>query len=123
MSNTKLLCPEYLKHWSADCVAENLFGDNNGIADKTYAHIWNVIVPQMEIDQKASLKQIGYDHVNHYYENVGGDDGTLREMGEMQKYWHLLKDEMKEFLIQFASQRLKQEEEDAREDLFNNPNL
>ena len=123
MSNTNLLCPEYLKHWSADIVAENLFGDNNGIADKTYAHIWNVIVPQMEIDQKASLKQIGYDHINHYYENVGGDDGTLREMGEMQKYWHLLKDEMKEFLIQFASQRLKQEEEDAREDLFNNPNL
>ena len=112
MTNSKLSCPKYLKHWSADIVAENLYGDNNGIADKTYAHIWNVIVPQMEIDQEASLKQIGYDHINHYYENVGGDDGTLREMGEMQKYWHLLKDEMKEFLIQFASQRLKQEEEE-----------
>ena len=49
MNKNKLSCPEYLKYWSADGVAENLYGDNNGIADKTYAHIWNVIVPQMEL--------------------------------------------------------------------------
>ena len=110
MTNSKLSCPKYLKHWSADGVAENLCGDNNGIADKTYAHIWNVIVPQMEIDQKASLKQIGYDHLNHYYETVGGDDGTIREMGEMQKYWHLLTDEMKEFLILYTDNVLEGED-------------
>jgi hypothetical protein len=103
MNKNKLSCPEYLKYWSADGVAENLYGDNNGIADKTYAHIWNVIVPQMETDRKKSLEKIGYKSINEYFENVGGDDGTLREMTEMQKYWHLLTDEMKEFLISWAA--------------------
>ena len=103
MNKNKLSCPEFLKHWSADGVAENLYGDNNGIADKTYAHIWNVIVPQMETDRRKSLEKIGYKSINEYFENVGGDDGTLREMTEMQKYWHLLTDEMKEFLISWAA--------------------
>lgn len=122
-NNNKLDCPQYLEYWTCDGLAENLPCDNNGIADKTYAHIWNIIIPQMELDQKSSLKEIGYDSLNHYCENSGGDDGTLREMCEMQKYWHLLKDDMKAFLIDFADARLKQDEEDAMEDVFNNPNL
>ena len=75
----------------------------------------------MELDQKASLKEIGYDSLNNYCEDIGGDDGTLREMCEMQKYWHLLEDDMKAFLIEFA--RLKQDEEDAWLKEFENSNL
>jgi len=108
-NNNKLDCPQYLEYWTCDGLAENLpcSIENNGIADRTYAHIWNVIIPQMELDQKASLKEIGYDSLHHYCENLGGDDGTLREMCEMQKYWHLLEDDMKAFLIDFADARLK----------------
>ena len=84
------------------------------MADKTYAHIWNVIVPKMESDQKASLNKIGYNGLSDYFENVGGDDGTLREMCEMKKYWHLLTDEMKEFIISWADKFQKKEEEENK---------
>ncbi len=114
MTKTTLKCPTYLDRWTCDGVAENFPCDNGGIADKTYAHIWNVLVPQMEIDQKASLNKIGYNGLNDYFENVGGDDGTLREMGEMKKYWHLLTDEMKEFIISWADKFQKKEEEESK---------
>jgi len=120
-NNNNLDCPQYFEYWTCDGIAENLPCDNKGIADKTYAHIWNIIIPQMELDQKSSLKEIGYDSLNHYCENIGGDDGTLREMCEMQKYWHLLEDDMKAFLIEFA--RVKQDEENAWLKEFENSNL
>jgi len=44
-------------------------------------------------------------------------------MCKMQNDWYLLEENMKAFLIDFEDASLKQYEEDAMEDVFNNPNL
>jgi len=45
---------------------------------------------------------------------VGGDDGTIREMGAIKNYWHLLTDEMKNFIISWASDFQRKEEEENK---------
>lgn len=114
MTNKNLKCPTYLDGWTCDGIAENFPCSNDPREKETYAHIWNVIVPQMEMDQKASLEKIGYDGLNNYFENVGGDDGTIREMGEMKRYWHLLTDDMKEFIISWSNDFQKKQEEENK---------
>ena len=129
-----LNCPDYLKHWSCDGVAENLNNvnwdmkdddliENENIETRTYAHIWDVLVVKMEADMKKSFADMGYNSTSEYLENQGGDDGSYGELNEIGNYWSLLTDEMKEYLIKFSAQSLKQDEEDRMEDEFNNPNL
>ena len=132
-NNNKLDCPQYLEYWTCDGVAENLNNvnwdmkdgnpiENENIETRTYVHIWDVLVVKMEEDMKKSFADMGYNSISHYLENQGGDDGSYGELNEIGKYWHLLEDDMKDFLIEFSSARLKQDEEDAMEDAFNNPN-
>ena len=59
---------------------------------------------------KKSFADMGYNSTSEYLENQGGDDGSYGELNEIGNYWSLLTDEMKEFLIKFSAQSLKQDE-------------
>ena len=110
MKTKNLNCPKELNtfpKWTCDQVAENLFGvrltekplEEHNIASRTYVHIYNVLSLQAEKDREKELKNMGYSSRDNWLENQGSNDYSENDSLAIGKYWHLLTDEMKEYLV------------------------
>ena len=92
---SKLECPELLKFWTPDEVAECL----EGVPEELYIKIWKDIVPLVEKDKKAdpAIKEVGYME----YPDQQWEFSTKR-------YWNKFTDKEKQTLIECVEKHNKE---------------